>query len=775
MMTAFAHLGLSDDLLRAIEDKGYTAPSPIQERAIPAILEGRDVMAAAQTGTGKTAGFTLPLLQLLRPGKSAASNRCRALVLTPTRELAAQVGESVATYGQHMGLRSTVVYGGVKINPQMMALRKGADVLIATPGRLMDLHQQNAVNFNDVEILVLDEADRMLDMGFIHDIKKILALLPAKRQNLLFSATFSDDIRQLAMGILHEPIEINISPKNSTAETVDQWIHPVDKTRKAELLSHLITSRDWRQALVFTRTKHGANKLAAFLNKEEIRSSAIHGNKSQAARLKALEDFKRGRVNILVATDIAARGLDIVELPQVVNFDLPNVPEDYVHRIGRTGRAGSKGRAISLVSADEFHQLWDIEKLIDRKLTRDTIKGFEPEHAVPESKGLKGAPAVSKPKVKAPARTPRPARAKPQSASPAVKLERADTKSDTATNVDGQAPLRKSLSRNLPPPSTQAAAETTPVRREHTPRADQPRPQHSRGDRGDNTQPRGDNNNQSRPYPVRSEQPRGGYTQPNNAQPKGDQPKGDNSHNKPRDERTQSRGDHNTFKGNPKKPQHKHYEGKPKAFENGDKKPHGGEPSPRTWQDKPYSGSKPAHAGAKPAHKTHAGKPTHGGKPTHTGKKPGQRPAYVGVYQRPAEGDYRTEAKLQSFGNRADIPADKLKALDEKPQQKRHYNNAPRSAHSNGGGSRSNGGGGYSNGQQQPYSGGYKGKSASNGYQGAKKPYSNNNNAAKPIYTSGSGSYVSPGSAPTGSKTDTHHGGGYKGKSFKKPFSGDEI
>jgi ATP-dependent RNA helicase RhlE len=689
MMTAFAHLGLADDLLRAIEDKGYTAPSPIQERAIPAILEGRDVMAAAQTGTGKTAGFTLPLLQLLRPGKSAASNHCRALVLTPTRELAAQVGESVATYGQHMGMRSAVVYGGVKINPQMMALRKGADVLVATPGRLMDLHQQNAVNFNDVEILVLDEADRMLDMGFIHDIKKILALLPAKRQNLLFSATFSDEIRQLAMGILNDPIEINISPKNSTAETVDQWIHPVDKTRKAELLSHLITSRDWRQALVFTRTKHGANKLAAFLNKEEIRSSAIHGNKSQAARLKALEDFKRGRVNILVATDIAARGLDIVELPQVVNFDLPNVPEDYVHRIGRTGRAGSKGRAISLVSADEFHQLWDIEKLIDRKLTRDTIKGFEPEHAVPDSKGLKGAPAVSKPKVKPQSRRPDAGPKIPRApkAPAAVKLESTPAEVRLAPDSgDGTTPARKRLSRNIPaaPPVT-APAVAQPSREKRAP--------YEGGERG----------------------PR-----PNHAKPGFKKPP------------------HKPYEGKPKQP----YEGKPKPAENTDRKPHGGSSDTRSWQNKP--------------------KPNAGGKPAYAGKRPNNpRPAYVGVYQRPADGDYRTEEKLQSFGNRADIPLDKLKALDDKPQ-KRHHNNSPRGA------------GGYNNGQPKPYSGGYKGKSTG-GYQGTQKPY--NTPSSKPAYANGSGSYVSPGSAsdnPGPKPYRPNNGGGYKG--YKKPNpSGDDI
>lgn len=400
---SFDSLGLSESLLRAVREKGYTQASPIQAQAIPAVLGGRDLMAAAQTGTGKTAGFTLPLLQLLDAGKPAGANQVRALVLTPTRELAAQVSDSVATYGKHLRLSSSVVFGGVKINPQMMRLRRGADVLVATPGRLMDLYNQNAVRFDELEILVLDEADRMLDMGFIRDIRRILSLLPAKRQNLLFSATFSGEIRELAKGLLNDPVEIDVAPRNATADNVQQWIHPVDKARKAELLSHLIRTRDWRQALVFSRTKHGANKLVTVLARDGIRATAIHGNKSQAARTKALEDFKRGRVSILIATDIAARGLDIEQLPQVVNFDLPNVPEDYVHRIGRTGRAGAKGKAISLVSADEFKQLRDIENLIKRKLTRDDINGFEPQHNLPESVlGGRGAPG-SRPKRTRPA------------------------------------------------------------------------------------------------------------------------------------------------------------------------------------------------------------------------------------------------------------------------------------------------------------------------------------------------------------------------------------
>lgn len=379
----FDTLGLDAALVRAVLEKGYTIPSPIQAQAIPAILRGNDIMAAAQTGTGKTAGFTLPLLHRLSLGKPVRANRVRALVLTPTRELAAQVHDNVVGYGQHLRLHSTVVFGGVKINPQMMRLRRGADVLVATPGRLMDLYQQNAIQFNDLEILVLDEADRMLDMGFIHDIKKILALLPKNRQNLLFSATFSEEIRDLAKGLLNNPVEISVTPKNSAAPLVEQSVYVVDKARKTALLSHLIHDRKWQQVLVFSRTKHGADRLARQLANDNISAAAIHGNKSQNQRTEALAGFKQGKVRILVATDIAARGIDIDQLPQVVNFDLPNVPEDYVHRIGRTGRAGSTGEAISLVSADEAKQLLDIEKLIKRKFQREQIDGFEPDHMVP--------------------------------------------------------------------------------------------------------------------------------------------------------------------------------------------------------------------------------------------------------------------------------------------------------------------------------------------------------------------------------------------------------
>ena len=383
----FDDLGLSPAILTAVTEKGYDTPSPIQEKAIPAVLSGRDVMAAAQTGTGKTAGFTLPLLELLsKSGKKVQSNQVRALVLTPTRELAAQVAESVSNYSKNLPMRSCVVFGGVKINPQMQRLRRGVDVLVATPGRLLDLYNQNAVKFDRLEVLILDEAGRMLDMGFIHDIKKILRVLPKQRQNLLFSATFSDDIRKLAKGLVNDPIEVSVSSPNTTVETVDHWICPVDKKQKAELLCHLITHNEWKQVLVFSRTKHGANKLTKKLEAAGITATAIHGNKSQSARTKALAGFKDGQVRTLVATDIAARGLDISQLPHVVNFDLPDVPEDYVHRIGRTGRAGSSGEAISLVCADEIKQLSDIERLIGELLPRKLIDGFEPDHDVPASR-----------------------------------------------------------------------------------------------------------------------------------------------------------------------------------------------------------------------------------------------------------------------------------------------------------------------------------------------------------------------------------------------------
>lgn len=378
----FTSLGLSQSLVQAVEEKGYSVPTPIQQQGIPAVLDGHDVMAAAQTGTGKTASFTLPLLQLLAAGKPARSNQARALVLTPTRELAAQVAQSVSDYGSKLALTSCVVFGGVKINPQMQRLRKGTDILVATPGRLLDLYQQNAVKFDCLEILVLDEADRMLDMGFIRDIRKILALLPRQRQNLLFSATFSGDIRTLAQGLLNKPVQIDVSPRNAAANTVSQMVYEVDKARKPALLSHLVRNNNWEQVLVFTRTKHGANRLTQKLQKDGVNAAAIHGNKSQGARTRALAGFKSGEIRVLVATDIAARGIDIIELPHVVNFELPNVPEDYVHRIGRTGRAGLKGEAISLVSADEVKLLGAIENLIRQTLVREVEHGFIPTQNV---------------------------------------------------------------------------------------------------------------------------------------------------------------------------------------------------------------------------------------------------------------------------------------------------------------------------------------------------------------------------------------------------------
>ncbi|GJG93903.1 DEAD/DEAH box helicase [Cupriavidus pauculus] len=385
---SFSELGLSDKLARAVAEQGYTTPTPIQAQAIPAILKGGDLLAGAQTGTGKTAGFTLPMLQLLsesaarNPAPRGARPQVRALVLTPTRELAAQVEESVRNYGKYLKLRSMVMFGGVGINPQIEALKRGVDIVVATPGRLLDHVSQRTIDLSHVELLVLDEADRMLDMGFIHDIRKVLNVLPPKRQNLLFSATFSDDIRALADRLLNNPASIEVARRNTTAETVAQRVFPVDRERKRELLAHLVRQHDWHQVLVFTRTKHGANRLAEQLTKDGLSALAIHGNKSQSARTRALTEFKAGTLRLLVATDIAARGIDIDQLPHVVNFDLPNVPEDYVHRIGRTGRAGAEGEAISLVCVDEHGLLRDIERLIKRQIEQVSLPGFEVDPSI---------------------------------------------------------------------------------------------------------------------------------------------------------------------------------------------------------------------------------------------------------------------------------------------------------------------------------------------------------------------------------------------------------
>ncbi len=398
---SFAALGLLEPILSTIEAIGYRKPSPIQRKAIPAVLAGKDVMAAAQTGTGKTASFALPLLQLLAEGPKVKSNHIRALVLTPTRELAVQIAEGIATYGKLLPLKSSLVYGGVKINPQMMKLRGGVDLLVATPGRLLDLFSQNAVKFGQLEALVLDEADRMLDMGFSDEICKILSLLPAGRQTLLFSATFSDEIRQLAKRLLKTPLQIEVNPRNSAAKSIKQCVYEVDKSKKPALLSHLVSSRDWSQVLVFTRTKQGADQLVRQLKSDNLSAVAIHGDKSQGLRSRALADFKANKTRVLVATDIAARGLDINDLPQVINFDLPKVAEDYVHRIGRTGRAGLTGEAISLVSADEVKLLAAIESLIKQTLGREVESGFIPNHKVPLTRQSKArAKKPKKPKGK---------------------------------------------------------------------------------------------------------------------------------------------------------------------------------------------------------------------------------------------------------------------------------------------------------------------------------------------------------------------------------------
>ena len=425
---SFESLGLSAALLRAVSEKGYSEPSPIQAKAIPAILEGHDVMAAAQTGTGKTAGFTLPLLERqMRKPTSGDRRVVRTLVLTPTRELCAQVLDSVRDYGRQLPLKSGAVFGGVSINPQKAMLRRGVDILVATPGRLLDHIEQRTLDLSKVDTLVLDEADRMLDMGFIRDIRRIIQLLPKARQNLLFSATFSEEIRGLANSILVKPVSIEVAARNTATELVSQVVHPVDKNRKRELLSFLIGSNNWKQVLVFARTKHGSDRLAKQLEQDGLRAAAIHGNKSQGARTRALEDFKRGKVRVLVATEVAARGLDINQLPHVVNFELPNVPEDYVHRIGRTGRAGNEGEAVSLVCVDEHKLLRDIERVIGRSIAQVKIDGFEPDPTIkaepihnkrgggnaPRGRG-KGAPRGHVAKGKPGSDKPRRRRSKPK-------------------------------------------------------------------------------------------------------------------------------------------------------------------------------------------------------------------------------------------------------------------------------------------------------------------------------------------------------------------------
>ena len=433
----FDDLGLLPELLRAVAERGYTTPTAVQSQAIPQILNGRDMLAGAQTGTGKTAGFTLPLLQRLHAGKRM-DVRPRALVLTPTRELAAQVAESVRGYGKYLSLRSAVIFGGVSINPQIDILRRGVDILVATPGRLLDHVQQRSIDLSQIEVFVLDEADRMLDMGFINDIRRVIRLLPGKRQNLMFSATYSDDIRKLAQGLLKNPVEVEVARRNTAVESVTQMAHMVPKDTKRALLSHLIRANDWQQVLVFTRTKHGANRLVQQLNDDSITASAIHGNKSQSARVNALNGFKTGKLRVLVATEVAARGLDIKELPHVVNYELPNVPEDYVHRIGRTGRAGASGTAISLVAPDETGLLKDIERLIGRQIARHAL----PEISAPPPRTSSGhVPNGEGRSPHAPSRS-----SHPQSAQPRHK--RGGSRQNNSSGGHQGAPRRNNQGRN---------------------------------------------------------------------------------------------------------------------------------------------------------------------------------------------------------------------------------------------------------------------------------------------------------------------------------------
>jgi ATP-dependent RNA helicase RhlE len=420
--SSFEALGLSEALVRAVTDLGYTQPTPIQVQAIPPVLAGSDLMAGAQTGTGKTAAFVLPILQRLgatAPSSSRESRAPRVLILAPTRELAAQVEESVRDYGKHVHARCAVIFGGVSIRPQFDALKRGVDIVVATPGRLLDHVGQKTIDLSKIEVLVLDEADRMLDMGFLPDMKRVFAQLPKQRQTLLFSATFSDEIRTLAATLMRNPVSVQATPRNSTVEAVDQKAISVERTRKSELLAHLIKDNQWFQVLVFTRTKHGANRLAEYLGKHGVTALAIHGNKSQNARTRALADFKRGDLQALVATDIAARGLDIEQLPHVVNFDLPNVSEDYVHRIGRTGRAGATGEAISLVSREEEALLRDIERLIKRPIPRMTVPSYQPSAGAahdPDHRPARTAQPSRRPAApKRPASQPqREARGRPQ-------------------------------------------------------------------------------------------------------------------------------------------------------------------------------------------------------------------------------------------------------------------------------------------------------------------------------------------------------------------------